>query len=139
REHRSVPETLTKEDVLMMSKEVEQVREVIQRYITGTYQADVEMLAGVFHPQAHMTGYLGDNLLLGTPEPFLQDIGSAPSMASKGDPYHAEIRELTVTGHIATVVLYETGFRGEGVLEDHFQLLLDGGKWSIISKNFTTL
>lgn len=123
----------------MMSKDVEQVREVIQRYITGTYQADVKMLAGVFHPQARMTGYLGDNLLLGTPDPFLQDMASAPSMASRGDPYHAEIRELTVTGRIATAILYETGFRGDGVLEDHFQLLLEDGKWSIISKNFTTL
>lgn len=123
----------------MTNNEVEQVREVVQRYITGTYQADVDMLAGVFHPQAHMTGYLGDTLLLGTPEPFLQDMASAPSMASSGAPYHAEIRELTVTGRIASVVLYETGFRGDGVLEDHFQLLQENGKWSIISKNFTTL
>lgn len=123
----------------MTSKEVEQVREVIQRYITGTYKADVEMLAGVFHPQARMTGYLGDMLLLGTPEPFLQDMGSAPSMESTGAPYRAEIRELTVTGRIASVILYETGFRGDGVLEDHFQLLLEDGRWSIISKNFTTL
>ena len=123
----------------MTSKEVEQVREVVQRYITGTYKADVEMLADVFHPQARMTGYLGETLLLGTPEPFLQDMASAPSMESTGAPYHAEIRELTVTGRIASVVLYETGFRGDGVLEDHFQLLLEDGKWSIISKNFTTL
>lgn len=123
----------------MTNNEVEQVREVVQRYITGTYQADVDMLADVFHPQAHMTGYLGDTLLLGTPEPFLQDMTSAPSMAASGVPYHAEIRELTVTGRIASVVLYETGFRGDGVLEDHFQLLQENGKWSIISKNFTTL
>lgn len=123
----------------MTSQEVEQVREVVQRYIQGTYQADVELLKSVFHPQARMTGYLGDTLLMGTPEPFLQDMGSAPSMASRGDPYHAEIRELNVTGRIASAIVYETGFRGSGVLEDHFQLLCEDGVWSIISKNFTTL
>ena len=124
---------------MMTNYEVEQVREVIQRYIEGTYKADVEMLSGVFHPQARMTGYLGDMLLLGTPEPFLKDMGSAPSMESKGDPYHAEIRELNVTGRIASAIVYETGFRGDGVLEDHFQLLCDEGKWYIIAKSFTTL
>ena len=123
----------------MTSQEVEQVREVVQRYIQGTYQADVKLLKSVFHPQARMTGYLGDTLLMGTPEPFLQDMGSAPSMASRGDPYHAEIRELNVTGRIASAIVYETGFRGSGVLEDHFQLLCEDGVWSIISKNFTTL
>lgn len=123
----------------MSNQEIEQVREVLQRYITGTYQADVEMLSSVFHPQAHMTGYLGDTLLLGTPQPFLDDMVSQPSMASTGAPYHAEIRELNVTGRIASAIVYETGFRGDGVLEDHFQLLLENGRWSIISKNFTTL
>ena len=123
----------------MMSKEVEQVREVIQRYITGTYQADVEMLAGVFHPQAHMTGYLGDNLLLGTPEPFLQDMGSAPSMASQKDAYQAEIESIRIEGNVAAVVVSETGFRGSATLVDFFHLIKTDGEWKIISKLFTTL
>lgn len=123
----------------MIHPEISQVREVLERYIDGTYRADTETLRSVFHPQARMTGYLGDTLLLGTPEPFLQDMASAPSMQETGAPYHAEIRDLSVAGRVASAIVYETGFRGDGVLEDHFHLIFDQGKWSIISKNFTTL
>jgi len=125
--------------IFMTNQAVEQVRTVIQRYIDGTYRADIPELRSVFHPHARMTGFLGEEFLLGTPEPFFQDMASAPSMESQGTNYHAEIRELTIAGRIASVVLYETGFRGEGVLEDHFQLVCLKGTWSILSKNFTTL
>lgn len=123
----------------MNNQDVERVRAVVQRYIDATYQADIPALKSCFHREARMTGYLGDTLQIGTPQPFFDDMGSAPSMESKGDPYHAEIRSLSVTGSIASAVVYETGFRGNGVLEDHFQLILEQGEWSIISKNFTTL
>ena len=123
----------------MTNTEVERVREVVQRYIDATYRADIPALKSCFHKDARMTGYLGDMLLVGTPDPFFEDMGSAPSMESKGDPYKAEIRALSVTGRIADAVVYETGFRGDGVLEDHFHLICDNGVWSIISKNFTTI
>ncbi len=123
----------------MTNMEVERVRAVVQRYIDATYQADIPALKSCFHKDARMTGYLGDMLLLGTPDPFFEDMGSAPSMESKGDPYKAEIRGLNVVGKIADAIVYETGFRGDGVLEDHFHLINDGGEWYIISKNFTTL
>ncbi|MEG1857395.1 MAG: nuclear transport factor 2 family protein [Pseudoflavonifractor sp.] len=123
----------------MTNTEVERVRSVVQRYIDCTYKADIPGLKSCFHSAARMTGYLGDTLLVGTPDPFFEDMGSEASMESKGDPYKAEIRALTVTGRIAEAVVYETGFRGNGVLEDHFQLLNDGGVWSIIAKNFTTI
>lgn len=123
----------------MINTEVEQVRGVVQRYIDATFSADIPALRSCFHKDARMTGYLGDMLLLGTPEPFFADMGSTPSMESKGDPYRAEIRALSVSGKIADAVVYETSFRGNGILEDHFQLISDGGVWSIIAKNFTTL
>lgn len=123
----------------MTNMEVERVRAVVQRYIDATYKADIPALKSCFHKDARMTGYLGDMLLVGTPDPFFTDMGSAPSMESKGDPYKAEIRGLNVVGKIADAIVYETGFRGDGVLEDHFHLIYDGGEWYIISKCFTTL
>ncbi len=123
----------------MTNKEIEQVKEVINNYATGTYTADMELLRSAFHKDAHMTGYLGDELLIGTIEPFFEDIASAPSMKDNGDNYNYEITNVVVTGKIASVVLEETGFRGAADLEDHFQLIYDQDKWSIISKNFTTL
>ncbi|MCQ1530439.1 nuclear transport factor 2 family protein [Lutispora saccharofermentans] len=123
----------------MFNAEVENVREVIHRYINGTYKADIPVLESVFHKDARMAGYLGDMLLIGTPAPFIEDMASAPSMESMGNPYKAEIRSLSVTGLIANVIVYETGFRGNVSLEDHFHLICDGGEWKIISKTFTTI
>jgi hypothetical protein len=118
---------------------VEQICAVINTYINATYTSDIPALRSAFHKDAHMTGYLGDNLLIGTPEPFFDDMGSGPSMQSQNAPYKADIVLLSVTGRIASAVVRETGFRGSGTLENHFQLIEDCGNWSIISKNFTTV
>jgi len=123
----------------MEKSDLEQVSAVIQRYVDGTYNADIALLKSVFHKDACMNGYLGDQLITGTPEPFFEDLASGPSMKEKGDPYDARITSLSVTDRIASAVLYESGFRGSFTFEDHFQLIFDEEKWQIISKTFTTI
>lgn len=115
------------------------VKAVIQNYIDGTYNADIPKLNGVFHENAVMNGYLGPDAILATPDGFIQDMASSPSMASKNDPYQAEIEYIRIEGNIANVIVSETGFKGEGVLVDHFHLIKVDGNWKIISKLFTTL
>ena len=123
----------------MMNNSAEDVRKVLERYMQGTYTADIPLLESVFHPQAWMTGFLGEQLLLGTPVPFLDDMASQPSMKELGQPYKAEIRDLEVNGFIAKATVHETGFRGTVELVDHFHLLCQNGEWKIISKTFTTV
>lgn len=115
------------------------VDEVVNTYIKGTYTADVELLRSVFHEKASMTGYLGDELLVGGPQPFIEDIRSQPSMESNGDPYESETVSKIVVGNIADVVIRESGFRGVLKLENHFHLINDGTRWWIISKLFTVI
>jgi len=117
----------------------EAVKKVIEDYIDGTFKADIEKLKGVFHENAVMNGYLGPMLILADPAPFLEDMGSAPSMESVGDPYRAEIECIYVEGNVASVALSETGFRGDGKLVDFFHLIKTEGEWKIISKLFTTV
>lgn len=119
--------------------ETKAVKAVIQDYIDGTYQADIEKLKGVFHEKAVMNGYLGPDLVLASPEAFIQDIAGAPSMKSNNDPYIAEIESIRIEGGIANVVLSESGFRGAATLVDHFHLIKENGNWKIISKLFTTI
>ncbi len=116
------------------------VEAVLNNYMEGTYSGDVELLRSVFHPDAIMTGYMGDQLMIGDPNPFFEDIGSNPSMESQGTKYEGKITKLQVNGNIADAVIYETGFYGDGTLENHFHLIKDaGGEWKIISKCFTTV
>ena len=127
--------------VLIMNNHVESeaVKKVIQNYIDGTYSADIGKLKGVFHEKAVMNGYLGPGLIMADPAPFLEDISSSPSMESNGDPYRAEIESIYVEGNVASVVLSESGFRGEASLVDFFHLIKTDGEWHIISKLFTTI
>lgn len=115
------------------------VEKVIDAYIKGTYTADIDLLQSVFHEKARMTGYLGNELLIGDPQPFIEDIGSQASMESNGDPYESEIVSKVIVGKIANVVIRESGFRGTLKLEDHFHLINDGSRWWIISKLFTVI
>jgi hypothetical protein len=118
--------------------EDEVVRQVVQRYIDGSYSGSVDTLRKVFHPNALMAGYLQGQLVIGTPEPFFADIEKHPSMAGSNAPYKAEIKSVDVAGQIASVILVETGFFGVMSFTDYFHLLKEHGEWKIISKTFTS-
>lgn len=118
--------------------EFEEVRQVIQQYIDGSYSADVNMLRKIFHSKALMSGYLQGQLMIGSPEPFLNDIEKHPSMAESGVPYKAEIKSIDVVGQIASVTLIERGFLGTMNFTNFFHLLKERGEWKIMSKTFTS-
>ncbi len=122
----------------MANSEEEAVRKVVQQYVDGTYQGDVKALRDCFHPKAVMNGYLQDQLLVGGPEPFFENIENNPSMAEAGAPYKGEITFVDVVGNVASVTIKETGFGGDMAFTDYFHLLKEQGEWKIISKTFTT-
>lgn len=117
----------------------EQVRAVMQRYVQAVYEADIESLRDVFHGEAFMGGYLGDDLLMGTPEPFFADVGGRPSMAEERTQYTSEITSLEVQGRAASVTLREDGFFGTHRFVNYFTLIEVEGRWKIASKTFASL
>ena len=124
-----------------MSSDREAVIKVLEDYRDGTFKKDVALLKRVFHPEARMTGFLGPNMLIGTPQPFFDDIANNPSMEESGAPFVAEIKDVVVTGgRVAHAIVHETGFFGSAELQDHMHLIKDkDGQWKIISKCFTSL
>jgi hypothetical protein len=126
-------------DVQADSPGAQGVCEAVDRYADATYRGDVEALRACFHPQAVKCGRLGEAILAGSPEPFLQDIGSMPSMASTGAPYAAGTTSVEVAGDVASVRVDESGFAGDMAFANWFHLLKrDDGVWRIVSKLFTT-
>jgi len=67
------------------------VREAMERYVDATFRADVAAVQSTLHPEASMSGWLGNELLVGTFEPLFLGLGSRPPMAETGAPYKAEI------------------------------------------------
>ena len=115
------------------------VRDVVEKYIDATFHANVDALRKCFHPKAVMHGFLGETKLFGTPEPFFEDIGSKPSMASGNFPYKGEVESLEMSGNVASVTLKEEGFPGGVAFANYFHLLKEDDVWRITSKVFTTL
>jgi len=109
---------------------------VMERYVDAVYAADVATLRGLFHPAAVMSGYLGDTLLAGSPEPFLLDVGGRPSMKAMGAPYTAQILDVHASPRSAALRLEETGFFGTTSFVNYFHLLKVDGEWKIVSKTF---
>lgn len=122
-----------------MEQDYKCVRKCVEAYIDGTFCADIEELKNCFAPEAVMNGYLDGQMLMGTPEPFFEDMASAPSMKETACAYHAEITHLFVMGSIASAIVEETGFRGTVSMETHFQLMKINDEWKIVSKLFTTI
>jgi hypothetical protein len=115
------------------------VRAVMEKYVEAVYAADVETLRALFHPAAVMSGYLGDMLLAGGPEPFLEDVASRPSMEASGAPYRAQIVDIDASPRCASLRVDETGFFGVTSFVNHFHLLKVGEEWQIVSKTFESL
>ncbi len=111
----------------------------MKRYVDAVFHADVEVLQSLFHPQASMTGYLEDKLLVGTPEPFLADIRGHPPMADSGAPFRGDISDIQVVGRAASAKLAEVGFFGTMSFVNFFHLVNIEGDWKIVSKTFASL
>jgi hypothetical protein len=120
-------------------RDADEVLAVMKRYTDAAYRGDADGLRACFHADAVMSGLLGDQLLMGSPEPFFTDIGGHPSMESAGAPYEPTVVSVDVLGRVASVRIDETGFFGAMSFANWFHLLKgDDGRWRIVSKAFMT-
>ena len=115
------------------------VRAVMERYVEAVYKADVDTLRKLFHPAAVMSGYLGNTLLAGSPEPFLVDVGGRPSMESTGAPYQSQLLDVHASSRTAGLRLEETGFFGAYSFVNYFHLLRVEDEWKIVAKTFESV
>ncbi len=113
------------------------VAAVIHRYIEGYINADEQILREVFASDAVMHGYVGERLVAGSPEPFIQRASSEPALNSLGLALKYDIEQVAVTGNAASVMLKEYKF-GDFSFTDYMHLLKRDGIWKIVSKTFST-
>jgi hypothetical protein len=113
------------------------VRAVIEEYVAACRVRSVDRLKMIFHPDALMSGFLGDQRLVGSTQPFYDALQHAPA-DPPGSRYDAEITSVDVTGRVACATLQEHGFLGLD-FTDYFHLAQIDGQWKIVSKTFTTL
>jgi len=116
----------------------EQARAVIKEYVDACNEGDVSRLRAIFHEQAVMSGYMMDDFLIGSAEPFFQAVASPPPEAPPNPGnYKGEITEVDVAGEIATITLKEVGFMGLN-FTNYFHLVKVDDTWLIVSKTFNS-
>jgi hypothetical protein len=107
-------------------------RAVIDAYAEGTRTRDIDMLRAAFHPDAVMSGWLGPDLLHGSPQPFFDALGAN----EVGPDYRSEITALEVDGPIAWAETREENLLGLSFLNRFHLLRLEDGTWRIVAKLF---
>ncbi len=115
--------------------ELDQIRKVIDLYIDGVHNGNVESLRQAFHPQSSMYGYKGQDLYV-TPIQGLYDyIGSNPSPSKTGESHVCSVTHIHVSGNAASVEMAMDSYH-EHDFTDYFQMLKVDGRWWIVSKTF---
>jgi hypothetical protein len=118
--------------------ELASIRKVVDLYIDGVQNGNLDVLRQAFHPQSSMFGYKGKDLFI-TPIQGLYDyIGgnTAPAKAGAvGKAYTCSITAISVVGNAASVEMAMDGYH-EHDFTDYFQLLKVDGRWWIVSKLF---
>lgn len=115
--------------------ELESIRKVIDLYIDGVRNGNVESLRKAFHPQSSMFGWKGKDLFT-TPIQGLYDyVASSPAPATSGEKTRFVITSIQVTGNAATVAMAMDAYHAHD-FTDYFQLLKINGEWQIVSKLF---
>ena len=115
--------------------ELASISKVIDRYIEGVRNGNVEALQQAFHPQASMFGWKGNDLYITLIQGLYDYVASTPVPAKTGDLPTFIITSMQVTGNAATVELAMDGYHVHDFM-DYFQLLKIDDRWWIVSKLF---
>lgn len=117
----------------MRTHDILEVTRVLEDYIRGTRDGDGDLLRQLFHPDAIVTGWFGDDMLLRKPDGFIARAESA----SAGADYTACVASVSVLGRTANATVYEDGLWQGWSFVNHFHLIRDRrDHWVITAKLF---
>jgi 4-oxalocrotonate tautomerase len=118
-----------------MSTEYEAVAKVLQTYFDGLYHSDTKRLGQVFHPQARYVCATEDKLVdLGMGE-YFPIVDKRPSPASRNEPRADRIVSIEFAGPKTAFARVNCAI-GPKRFTDLLSLILQDGRWQIVSKNF---
>ena len=113
----------------------QQIRNTIQTYFDCMYESSADKVRAAFHPNAKITGYLGDELHQMSVEDFADFVAAQqPSPREKGEPARLDVLSLEIAGNTATARVRDD-YLGMTFL-DSLSLLQADGRWSIYNKLF---
>ncbi|MGB7261788.1 MAG: nuclear transport factor 2 family protein [Albidovulum sp.] len=118
-----------------MTEDFSAVTAVLGEYFDGLYHSDTARLARVFHPRAQYVSMTEGALLYRTMAEYFPIVDARPAPAARGEARADQIVEIAFAGP-ATATARVNCAIGERYFTDCLTLILDEGRWQIISKVF---
>lgn len=118
-----------------MSDSQDQVRSVLQLYFDGLYHSDVERLGRALHPRAIYATVTEGSLIYYTMDEYLPIVAARPAPADSQASRFDKIESIEFAGpsHAFARVRCVVGDRH---FTDLLTLVIDEGRWQILSKVF---
>lgn len=119
----------------MMEHDYETLVRVLNRYYDGLYRCDTDLLATVFHPQAHYATASEGELLHLDMQSYFSIVEKRASPLSLGETHRFEIESIEFAGPMTAFARLRC-FMLSKDYTDFLSLVRIGEKWLIISKVF---
>jgi hypothetical protein len=120
-----------------MSQDRTEIEAVVQTYLDGLYEGDVDKLAAAFHPTSSLT-YEENGVLTPLPrDRWLEAVRERPSPKARGLPRHDRILQIDQASPTAAFVKLECAIPPR-YFTDYLSLLKVEGRWQVAQKVFAT-
>lgn len=111
------------------------VEAVLQDYFDGLYHSDTGLLARVFHKKAIYVSVTEGTLIHRTMDEYFPIVDAREPPAARGEPRADRIEGITFAGPSTATARVNCAI-GPRYFTDCLTLILDEGRWQIISKVF---
>ncbi len=111
------------------------VAAVLQDYFDGLYHSDTGLLARVFHPKAVYVSATDDTLIYRTISEYFLIVEAREPPAAREEPRKDRIVGIAFAGPKTATARVNCAI-GPKYFTDCLTLILDNGRWQIISKVF---
>jgi hypothetical protein len=120
-----------------MSQDRAEIEAVVQTYLDGLYEGDVEKLAAAFHPTSSLT-YEENGVLTPLPrDRWLDAVRERPSPKSRGLAREDRILQIDQASPTAAFVKLQCAIPPR-YFTDYLSLLKVEGRWQVAQKVFAT-
>ena len=120
-----------------MAQDRTEIEAVVQTYLDGLYEGDVDKLAAAFHPTSSLT-YEENGVLTPLPrDRWLEAVRERPSPKSRGLPRHDRILQIDQASPTAAFVKLQCAIPPR-YFTDYLSLLKVEGRRQVAQKVFAT-
>lgn len=112
-----------------------ELQQVLQRYFDGLHHSDADLLAGVFHPQAHYFCATDGTLVHLDMQAYLPLVAARASPASQGHTRTDRIVAIEFAGPETAFAKVECSIPPKHFI-DFLSLVRLDGRWQVVAKVF---